>query len=147
MHIYNRLLACSFSIVFCFSLFAEDLKDFELPIYKKDKTYSFKKDFKKEKLLINFWASWCTACIKELKELEELKKKYSDRVEFVAINAGEHKKKIKKFLRKYKFSYLILEDKGKAYSKSMSVLELPRTLVVDKKGKILFTGNRPPKSL
>ena len=90
-----------------------------------------------KKVLINFWASWCTACIQELAELEDLKKaNEKNGVLFVAINAGEKKKKIKRFLRKYKFSYLILEDKDRVLSKSLNVTDLPKTIVIDNKMKV-----------
>ena len=76
-----------------------------------------------------------------------MKKKYSDEYEFVAINAGEKNVKIKKFMKRYKFSYKILEDKNRDYSKSIGVEELPRTLVIDEKGTITYSGTRPPKKL
>lgn len=101
-----------------------------------------------DKILINFWASWCTGCIQELAELLALKEKYKDqKVLFIAINAGESKKKIKKFIKKYKFSYLVLLDKDRVLSKGLGVNNLPKTIVVNKKREILFTGNRPPKEI
>ena len=126
---------------------SSEIKNFGLPVYKSDKKFQLKKALQKhEKVLINFWASWCTGCIQELPKLEELKKKYK-KVLFVAINAGESGKKIEKFIKTYNFSYLILEDKDRAISKSLDIKSLPQTLLVDKNRKILFRGNRPPKKI
>lgn len=137
-------------ILFVFNLnsYSDVLEPFSLPIYssKEQKTYRFPESMRSKKLVINFWAEWCTSCIQELPELEKLKEDNPD-VEFIAINAGDSLKKLKRFFKKYKFSYLILQDKDRSFSKSVGVRELPRTLLVDKKGKILYSGNRPPKKL
>ena len=83
-------------------LYAKQVGDFSLPIYGQDKEFNLKKEAQNyNKIVVNFWASWCTACIKELKELEHLKASNVDKkVLFVAINAGEKKKKIKKVFEK-----------------------------------------------
>ncbi len=141
----------AFFLLFLLSFTAksESLEDFTLPIYGKKESFNLKKESREYKrTLINFWASWCTACIQELAELEALKKSYEkDGVLFIAINAGEKRKKIKKFLRRYKFSYLILEDKNRDVSKKLKVTDLPKTIVIDSDMKILFIGNRPPKKI
>ena len=128
---------------------AEELTNFKLPIYKTKEHFELSKALEKnDKIIINFWASWCTGCIQELPELEALKQKYNNqKTQFIAINAGESKKKIKKFLKKYKFSYLVLLDKERTLSKSLGVTDLPKTIVIDKTRSILFKGNRPPKEI
>ena len=129
------------------SLQAKSLKDFSLPVFNSSKSFRLEKALKDKKVLLNFWASWCTACIQELPELRELKQKYGDDVVFVAINAGEKPFKIKKFLNKYDFPYLILTDKNKKLSKSVGVLSLPQTFVIGQKREILYKGDRPPKKI
>ena len=122
-------------------------KDFTLSIYKKEQSMSLK-DLKGKKTLINFWASWCTSCIEEIPILHKLKvSKGSKDYNFIAINAGDSKKKIKKFIKRYKYNYMTLMDKNRSVSKSWGVTNLPITLVLDEDGKIIFQGIRPPKVL
>jgi thiol-disulfide isomerase/thioredoxin len=122
-------------------------KDFTLSIYKQEKKISYK-DLMGKKTLINFWASWCTSCIEEIPILHKLKtSKNSNEYNFIAINAGDSNKKIKKFIKRYKFNYTTLMDKDRSVSKSWGVTNLPITLVLDEKGKIIFQGIRPPKAL
>lgn len=130
-------------LTFSLSSFAMELSPFELPVYKEKKTFSYQPG---KKTLINFWASWCTSCIKEIPELEALKKKYPQ-AEFLAVNAGDSKKKIKKFLKKTGFSYKVLMDKSKSFSKGLGVLNLPQTFVVDEKGVVIYHDTMPPKEL
>lgn len=133
-------------LIFSTSLQARQLTDFTLPIFSKKSKINLSKITKNQKVVINFWASWCTACIKELKELEVLKKN-NPLAQFIAINAGETPIKIKRFLKKYKFSYTILVDKDKTYSKSIGVLGLPQTIVVGKNRSILYRSDKPPKDI
>ena len=146
--IKNKLcnLAVITSLLISSNLAAKELKSFDLPFFKGQKSLSLNSAVSNQKVVLNFWASWCTACIKELPELEALKKKYP-KVLFVGINAEKSKKKIKRFLKRYKFSYSIVEDRNRVYSKSVGVVELPQTIVLGKNRKILFRGNRPPKEL
>ena len=130
-----------FFLISSLNAYSDVIKDFTLPVYNTNKTMKLSELVKK--VLINFWASWCTSCIHELEILEKLKKENPD-VEFVAINAGENKKKIKRFLKKYDFSYLILMDKNKKFSKSVGVLSLPQTFIIGKNNEVLYKGEVPP---
>ena len=121
---------------------AENIKSFSLPEYESGDQFDISKISKKT--VLNFWATWCTSCIKELDELEALKKKYPD-YNFIAISAGDTKKKIKRFLKKNPWSYKVIMDKDKSVSKSLGVLSLPQTWVISEKGEILYKEVTPPK--
>ncbi|MGI4994088.1 redoxin family protein [Halobacteriovorax sp. GFR7] len=144
-----RILFVTLILFFSFNSYSQKIEDFALPIYDKSQNFILSESLiKYDKVFLNFWASWCTACIQEMDELEDLKKKYSSKnILFVAINAGEKKKKIKRFLKKRNFSYLILEDSDRKISKKIGVTELPRSIVIDKKGSILYSSDKPPKEL
>lgn len=129
--------------IISFTVQAEKIASFQLPIYNENKQYKYSA---KTKTLINFWASWCTSCIQEIPELEALKKE-NPKMEFLAINAGDSPSKIKKFLRKTKFSYTVLMDKSKKFSKGLGILSLPITMVINEKGEIIYKSNKPPKNL
>lgn len=128
------------------SINAEELVPFSLKRYGDQKVVT-SKDYNDKGLVINFFASWCTACLKEMAELEQLKKTYSQQFHFIAINAGENNKHIDKLLRRHKFSYEILLDPDKIYSKSIGVEKLPHTMVINTKGEIVYSSELPPKEL
>lgn len=121
------------------------IKEINLPIYNSDQQFKFNGKGK-GKILINFWASWCTSCIQELPILEKLKIDHP-KVTFIAINAGESEGKIKKFLKKNTFTYKVLMDKDKSFSKGLGVLSLPQTFVIDASGNVLYHGEVPPKDI
>lgn len=124
--------------------------EINLPILKKFNGETIQKpDLQGKILVMNFWASWCTSCLKELPELNALKKENTKKnIVFLAINAGESKKKIKKFLRKHSFDYQILQDPERKYSKNLNVLSLPQTIIYSTiQKKILYRSHVPPKLL
>ncbi len=143
----------SILLIICFfikmNIFANKIDNFTLPIYDTKEEFNlahYSKNY--ERVYLNFWASWCSACIQEIDELEGLKSKYVDKkILFIAINAGEKRKKIKRFLTKNKFSYLILEDSDRRVSKQLGVTELPRSIIIDKNRNILYSSDRPPKEI
>lgn len=141
----KALSLISFILLLSIQVNAKNLDAFNLPIYKSKETYSYKAPSKK-KILINFWASWCTSCIQEIPILEKLKSDHPE-VEFIAINAGDTPRKIKKFLKKHGFSYTVLMDKDKEVSKGLGILSLPQTLVIEKDGTISYHKEVPPTSL
>ena len=134
-------------IIFSLKVHAEKIPDFNLPVYAKNSTVHLSEEFKDKKVLINFWASWCTSCIHEIPKLEALKEKYGNDVVFLAINAGEKSHLIEKFVKKYGFSFIILEDADRSFSKSIGVNSLPVTLVIDKDMNIIYRDIVPPAAL
>ena len=39
--------------------------------------------YKKDLIIVNFWATWCTPCIKEIPELLDLEEKFSNKLYLV----------------------------------------------------------------
>ncbi len=136
-----------FMLIFSFNARAEKIKDFTLPQYVENKKIHLQEEVKKKKVLLNFWASWCMSCAQEIPKLEALKAKYGEKVTFVAINAGEKANLIERFLKKYKFSYLVVKDEDRLYSKSVGVDSLPVTIVVDEEMNIIYRDIVPPEEL
>lgn len=126
--------------------FSLELTPFKLNDFVSKREVTLKEVAQSDKIVINFWASWCVACIQEMPELIKLKEK-NPKVTFLAINAGESEAKIAKFLKRHSFPYRILMDQDKSYSKGIGVLELPQTIVIDSKRNILYRSHTPPKEL
>lgn len=134
-------------LLFSLSARAEKMKDFTLPVYQKGEKFHLQEELKKKKVLLNFWATWCTSCIQELPKLEALKVKYGNEVTFVSVNAGEKDNLIGRFLKKYNFSYTLVKDEDRSFSKSVGVDSLPVTIVIDKEMNIVYRDIVPPSEL
>ena len=134
--------------IFIINVQAKEIPAFSLPVFNTDEIFKIEDVLGKKIIILNFFASWCTSCISELPELHSLQKKYSDKKYiFLAINAGERRKIVKKFIKRYKFKYKILLDEDRKVSKLFKVEELPKTIVISLEKKIIFSGERPPERL
>lgn len=98
-------------------------------------------NYKGSYLLINFWATWCAPCVKEIPSLNNLYNKFKDKKNFkmIAINIGQSKEVVKKFLldKALPVEFTILLDEKMDLS-DWNVQAIPTTFLVDKKGKIIY---------
>lgn len=93
--------------------------------------------FRDKIVVVNFWATWCPPCRKEMPSLDRLEAALGGKdFAVVAISldrAGTQK--VRRFYRETGIQNLaIYLDPSGAYSRSVNVLGLPTTLVLDRAG-------------
>jgi thiol-disulfide isomerase/thioredoxin len=93
-------------------------------------------------VVLEFWALWCGNC-KELEpELKSLVKKYAGKVTFVsvAVSVNESPERVQRYITKYGFTHQVLFDADGAATDAYSVPATSYVVVVDRAGKIVYTG-------
>lgn len=103
------------------------------------KTYQMS-ELKGKTVLIVFFATWCAPCMKELPQIEEeiWKKFKSPNFMLIALGREHSMEEIVKFNEKKGFTFPIGPDpKRKIYSQFFSYY-IPRNVLVNKEGKIIF---------
>lgn len=91
--------------------------------------------------LVSLWATWCDACQREMPDLAQLDtwaKEHGGVVMGVAV--GEPVAKVKTFASEHRMAYPILVDEDFHLADALGEKKVPTTLVVDRTGKIVFTG-------
>jgi thiol-disulfide isomerase/thioredoxin len=95
-------------------------------------------DLKGKIVLVSFWASWCPPCIREIPSMNKL---YADmdkkKFEILAVNVGENKTAIKKFLKRHKIDFPVLLDTEKKFYLDWKVYVVPSNYLIDKNGKLI----------
>ena len=116
--------------------FNEDKRlEFSLADFR-DKTHSLA-DYQGKVVLINFWASWCPPCIYEMPELTRLKQQMADRpFEIIAINVGEKKYRVRKFIKLVNFELQVLLDTSNKAFNDWDVKTLPTSFLVGADGRV-----------
>lgn len=97
--------------------------------------------------LLFFWATWCPFCVKELpglqKEYPGLK---SAGIEVLAINVGEPKERVEKFLsKKERLEFPILLDSDSRVAPAYDLVGIPTFILIDAKGKIRSRSHNFPE--
>jgi len=93
-------------------------------------------------LVIEFWAVWCPNC----KELEpqwlSLVKQYQGTVTFVgvAVSVNESAARVQKYAQQHGFTHLVLFDTHGTATGAFDVPATSYVVVIDRKGKIVYTG-------
>jgi thiol-disulfide isomerase/thioredoxin len=102
-------------------------------------------DFKGKIVLLNFWASWCPPCVHELPAMQRLKQKLGgEKFEVVALNVGEKKYKVWKFIKLIKFNPTVLLDPDKTTMSEWNVKTLPTSFLLDSEGRVRYLVRGDP---
>ena len=102
-------------------------------------------EFRGEKTLINFWATWCRPCRKEMPMLNGvfLSQDPSDfSVVGIAIDKPE---KVKQFVAELGIDFPIMVGQSEAYDVMKALgneaLTLPYTILIDEEGEVVWSKN------
>ena len=96
----------------------------------------------KNGVLLDFWASWCGPCMALMPELQKKAKRYGSRGIVVAGMNTENADKAEGVRRKrgIEFTWLV-EPNGRALSQMLKINSIPRMILVNPEGKVLFNGH------
>ena len=101
--------------------------DFELKLL--DGTTANLYDYKDKIIFLNFWATWCGPCKYEMPDIQKLSEEFGDRVQFLAINAGEDEDTVKRFMEENEFDFTVaLDEKNET---PFMVQGLPTTVILN----------------
>ena len=96
-------------------------------------------DYKGNIVLVHFWATWCPPCRRELKALQEAFEKLRPKgVAVLAINVGEGRAHVRRFLSNRSLTFPVLTDPSAESRLRWQVTAMPTTYVVDQDGVIFF---------
>lgn len=99
-------------------------------------------DFRGQKVIINFWATWCGPCKAEMPEMQTYYKNHkSQDFTILGVNMTDtekSKKDIKPFAKQYGVTFpVVLDTKGKVMS-TYEVTGFPTSYFIDKQGVIQY---------
>ena len=102
-----------------------------------------------EPVLILFWATWCDQCRALLPTARAAGARYGDRVKFFGINVtvGDSPAKVRQYLDEHDPPYAVLYDTEGVSQRAYGVLATAYVVVVDRGGRIVYTGYGPGQRL
>lgn len=96
-------------------------------------------DLKGKVVFLNSWATWCPPCVAEMPSIDNLRKSYvnEDSIVFLMIDADGDFKKARAFMSKSGYD-LPVYVAASQIPESVFGDSLPTTVILDKKGNIVF---------
>ncbi|MEI3612138.1 TlpA family protein disulfide reductase [Pseudogracilibacillus sp. SO30301A] len=95
-------------------------------------------DFRGEKVMLNFWATWCPPCRAEMPDMQKFHEEHDEGV-ILAVNLTETEnspRNVVKFLEEYGISFTVLEDKNTTVGNIYRAQSLPTSYLINSEGKI-----------
>jgi len=113
-------------------------------------------DFDQKVVIVDFWATWCPPCRQEIPGFIALQKKYADKgLVIVGFSFDNDPTEHQVWIKQQGLNYLSIyanTDEGKLIAEQFGRLfgeisGLPTTLVIDRKGSIVYkhVGYGPPE--
>ena len=113
--------------------------DWTLPFYNKNENVSLSR-LKGKVILLDFWFKNCGPCIESVPHLNAINEKFKNKkFEILSINTWDSKKDISWFCNKHQVTYKVLMN-GKELSEKYGVNLFPTIILIDKEGKVLYSG-------
>lgn len=120
--------------------------EWELKNLSSNKLVSLK-NLRGQVILLDFWIKNCGPCIKSVPELNDLQNKFKNRkFKIVSINSYDASKDVKWFCEKFGVDYTVLTN-GRNVAERYGVAGFPSFFILDKTGKIIYTGSGFEKSM
>lgn len=115
------------------------LLDWSLPEFSTGKPFTAA-DIKGKLVLLDFWIKNCGPCMNAFPVLQRLQKTYGgNKFQLVSINAYDKQEEIAFFYKREKPQYKMLYN-GAAWSKTIGVSYYPTAVLIDKSGKVIYSG-------
>ncbi len=98
-------------------------------------------NYRGEKVIVSFWASWCGPCRMEMPELRAFYDQYHNNganFELLAVSLDDNRADPAKFAADEKLPFPVLLDLTQQTAGAYSANAIPTLYVVDESGKIIF---------
>ncbi|GAA0496328.1 hypothetical protein GCM10008986_24050 [Salinibacillus aidingensis] len=94
-----------------------------------------------EKVMLNFWATWCKPCRKEMPEMQKFHEKYGDKMNIIAVNATGYEtseNNVQDFVNKYHLTFPVpLDQELTVTMDQYQVFNLPSSYFINTEGKVI----------
>lgn len=113
----------------------EDAPDFTLPGLPQG---SFAlANYKRQVVVVNFWATWCPPCVEETPSLE----KFAARVQpmgvaVIGVSVDQDRAALEKFVGDYHMTYPIARDPDRTLAARYGTFQFPETYIIDRSGRV-----------
>ncbi|RWZ58732.1 redoxin domain-containing protein [Halobacillus fulvus] len=94
-------------------------------------------EFKGEKVMLNFWATWCPPCRAEMPDMEKFHEQHDIKVLAVNLTDSESsERKVEEFVDEYNLSFTVLMDTQADVKAQYQIIPVPTSIFIDEEGRV-----------
>src|SRR5712692_6567569 len=118
----------------------ESAPDFTLPSLARDSAPPDSvrlRDYGRQVIVLNFWATWCPPCVEETPSLNKFSvetRRFG--VTVIGVSVDQDSAALEKFVTDYRVPFRIARDPNQAVSSRYGTSMYPETYIIDRKGKV-----------
>lgn len=115
----------------------EEAPDFELETM--DGEPAKLSDYRGQKVMLNFWATWCPPCRDEIPDMQAFHEDYGEDVAVLAVNLTNEEASVNNvasFLEEFGVEFTVLKDVDTSVAIAYGAMALPTTYIIDRDGMI-----------
>jgi len=103
----------------------------------------------KQPVLLEFWATWCPLCRALEPKLEAARRRYGDRVAFLAlaVAVNQNQASIKRHLERHPLPARVLWDAGGRAVRAFQAPSTSYVVILDATGRVRYTGSGEDQDL
>jgi cytochrome c biogenesis protein CcmG, thiol:disulfide interchange protein DsbE len=95
-------------------------------------------DYSGERIVLNFWASWCGPCADEASALERASQRWAERgVAFVGVDTRDSTDAANAFVQAHGITYPVAADPDGATADDYGVTAMPQTFIISGSGRVV----------
>ena len=96
-------------------------------------------EYRREVVLVNFWASWCGDCRDQMPSLDSLYSLYHEAgLQLLSVNLDNKTEQAREITRSLELGFPVLYDSDRQVSKLYDVDAMPVTLLIDREGVVRY---------
>lgn len=96
-------------------------------------------DFRGERVMVNFWATWCPPCREEMPDMERFYQEHEPNIFSVNLTDSEmNTKQVERFMQELQLTFPVLLDTEGEVSNLYRIQPIPMTYMIDAEGIIQF---------
>ena len=119
---------------------AQEAKAFTLPLLASTASLSLE-DYRGDVVYLSFWASWCVPCRQEMPYLAQLWQRHQQAgLQVIGINVDDDISAARQFAADHDLPFPLVHDEDRKVSKLYRVPGFPTHFIVDRRGKIRYSG-------
>jgi thiol-disulfide isomerase/thioredoxin len=100
--------------------------------------------YRRQVVLVNFWASWCTPCLLEMPSMQRLATALQDKpFRLLAVNVRESNSKVWKFKKLLNVTFTTLLDSTGESAEAWDVQIYPTSYLIDADGRMRYVAYGP----